>query len=315
MGKVWSRSMIESAVSFSLAEARELLAASVAHQARLLDVRALLIKGPTLQAHGLRGPRESIDVDLWASPAELNGLLKALNVRGWHVHAEDTTAHLVPLQSITLIHRAWPLELDLHHRFPGFLVEPQVVFDVFWARRQDFCQGEQPVAMPDLLSSILIAALHYERNADTRQEDVADLLERSRGLVRGEDELQDLAELADRTGCADTLRAFLDDLGAPPLGVGRSDPQELEAWYITGHGGWVTGVAWLEALRLAPWHKRPGIIWHALLFTEDELRFRYPAAPPGVRGVWVARYWRLKEAIRALPTALRVLRNGRRTKP
>lgn len=309
--------MTEQTVSLTLAEARELLAASVAHQACELDVPALLIKGPTLQAHGLRGPRESIDVDLWASPAVLDRLLEALRARGWHPYEfpEDTTAHLIVPQSITLIHRSWPLELDLHHRFPGFLAEPQVVFDCFWGERNELTQAGQRIAMPDLLSSILIAALHYERNGEERVEDLGDLLQRTRTVLR-DDQLHDLANLADRTGCADTLRTFLDDLGAPAVGVGRSDPDALAAWHLHRHGGaLVTSVAWLEALRRARWRDRPTLLWRALLFTEDELRFRHPEAPQGRRGVWLARYWRLRDAIRELPLTVRVLRDWRRTKP
>lgn len=300
--------------SLTLAEARELLAASVARQARVLKVPAMLIKGPTLAAHGLREARESVDVDLWASPAAVDRLIAALKVRGWHVYAEDTTAHVIAPASVTLIHQAWPLELDLHHAFPGFLAEPQVVFDRVWARRQAFTQAGQGLAMPDLLSSVLIAALHYERSADIRQPDLADLSRRVRVLV-GDTQMLELAELADQTGCADTLRRFLDSLGAPAIGAGRSDPDALDAWQLLINGGGVPGVAWIETLRRARWCDRPAILLHAFLFTEDELRYRFPDAPAGARGIWLARWWRLRQAVKALPEAERVLRARRRAKP
>lgn len=300
--------------SLTLAEASELLAASVAREASVLDVPAMLIKGPTLAVHGLREPRESVDVDLWVSPAAFSRLIAALEVRGWHAHAEDTSAHVMRPQSVTLIHRAWPLELDLHDTFPGFLADPQVVFDRLWARGQIFSQAGHTVTMPDLLSSVLIAALHYERHAEWRQAELSDLLLRTRGLL-GRAELKELAELSAQTGCADTLRAFLDDLGAPPIGAGCSDPVVLDAWQLMTHGGWVPGVAWLETLRRARWRDRPAILLHALLFTEDELRYRFPDAPAGARGVWLARWWRLRQAVTALPEAIRVLRARGRAKP
>jgi len=299
--------MTESADALTLAEARELAAASVAHQAAALGVPILLIKGATLAEQGLRAPRESADVDVWASPAQVGNLVAALVDRGWHVIVEDTTAHVMAPASVTLVHKAWPLELDLHHTFPGFLVDPQKAFDLLWERRQSLVQANQTVPMPDLLGSVLIAALHYERAPALHRNDLADLLDRSRGLLDAEG-LQDLAELAERTGCADTARSFLDRLGVPPLGVGRSDPETLEAWGLLTSGGWVTGVAWLESLRRARWRDRPRLLWHALMFTEEELRFRFPSAPPGPRGIWLARYWRLRHAIRALPQALGVLR-------
>jgi len=295
------------AEALTLAEARELVAASVAHLAQRLAIPVLLIKGPTLAAHGLREPRDSADVDLLASPARVGALVAALVERGWHEYAQDTTAHVMAPASVTLVHQAWPLELDLHHSFPGFLTDPQTVFDSLWARREEFAQAAQPLAMPDRLGSILVAALHYERTPQMHQTSLDDLARRAGADL----DIQGLAELAAATGCADTLRSFLDGLGVPPVGVGNSDPDALAAWELFRSGGWVPGVAWLEALRRAPWRKRPAILWHAVMFTEDELRLRYPAAPAGARGVWLARWWRIRQALMAMPRALRVLRDQR----
>lgn len=292
----------------TLAEGQELVAASLS---RVVSSRRLLvIKGASLTQHALRSPRESADLDILSPPDEVLRSVEALTQHGWRPYAVDTTAHVIPIHSVTLVHERWPLELDLHHRFPGFLADPQEVFDAFWERRQPLEQAHQTVFMPDRNSSVLIAALHYERSPQMHEDSLTDLRQRAAGLLSPAD-LTDLAELAARTGCADTLRDFLDSLGAPPIGVGTSDPDELAAWNLYRTGGRVTGLAWLEELRRKPWHQRPRVLWHAVMFTEDELRFKFPDAPAGRRGIWLARYWRLRQAVKALPEARRVMRAQR----
>lgn len=290
-------------------EAQALVAASLA-QGPFASNRLLLIKGVSLTDQGLRPARESADLDVLTAPDEINAIVEALASRGWRSYTEDTTAHVIPLHSHTLVHARWPIELDVHHRFPGFLADPQLIFDALWERRQTLEQAHQSVFMPDRNSSILIAALHYERAPEMHENSMADLRERAISLLNADD-LADLAELAARTGCADTLRDFLDSLGAPPVGVGTSDPDALAAWNLYRTGGRVTGVAWLEELRRTPWPQRPALLWHALMFTEDELRFKYPDAPGGRKGVWLARYWRVRQAVKALPKARRVMRAHR----
>lgn len=296
-----------SEVGITLAEARELVAASVGSMARDHQIRVLLIKGSTLAAHGLRSLHESADVDVLVAPSDGPALITLLGERGWQARATDTTAHVMPQHSVTLVNPRWPLELDVHHRFPGFLAEPDKVFDALWERHQALRQAHHPVAMPDLVGSILIAALNYERAPDVNAGALRDLVQRA-AAVLDDDGRGTLGELATRTGCADTLHDFLGAVGVS-VPEGTSDPAALSAWNLFRSGGRVAGVAWLEAIRRAPWNRRPAILWHALLFTEDELRFRYPNAPAGPRGVWLARFWRLREAIHALPQALRVLRS------
>lgn len=305
--------------SITLAEARELVAASVAARASENDVRLLLIKGPTLASHGLRDPRESVDVDVLIAPDELTTFIRGLESSGWHPYALSPAPPVIPEHSVTLVHERWPLELDVHHRFPGFLAEPQRVFDEFWKRRQQFQQAHQLVAMPDLASSILVAALNYERDPVRCAGTLDSLRERSRKLL-SQDQVNELADLARQTGCADTLHEFLDALGAPSVGVGEADPTALAAWHlyqtintIAGSGGSVLGVAWFEEIRRSRWHRRPAILWRALMLTENDLRGRFPQAPEGRRGVWLARYWRLKRALSSVPGALRVVWRAART--
>jgi hypothetical protein len=297
--------------SLTLSEARELVAALVGAVAQERDIPLLAIKGATLAAHGLREHHESADVDVLISPIDVDSFIDLLQDRGWRRHADDTTAHVMPEHSVTLVHRRWPLELDVHSRFPGFLADPQVVFDALWTRRTRFEQAHHDVVMPDRLGSILIAALNYERAPDFGAVALADL----RGVVAGtleQEERRELADLATRSGCADTLREFLESIDVPTVGVGSSDHEALAAWNLYRSGGHLTAVAWLEELRRASWSRRPALLWHAVMFTEDELRIRFPQAPRGSRGVWLARYWRLREALRALPRAVRVMREQRR---
>lgn len=285
--------------ALTLATARQLVAAQVAFLAAELEVPALLIKGPTLEAHGLREPRESADVDILASPARVDILQDALVAAGW-VAAPDTTAHIIPQHSVTLTHEYWPLELDLHWYFPGFLADWQMSFDALWERRQTIDIAHQNVLMPDRAGSALIAALHYERAPETYNWALGDLVGRMRTTF-DRVELSDLAELAVTTGCADVLAGYLDAVGAPATGRGESDDRRLADWNLNRVAGRVSGAAWLHALRTARWRRRPGVLWRALMSTEDDLRFRFPDTATTWRGLWVARLRRAIIAGRALP--------------
>jgi hypothetical protein len=293
----------------TLSAARHLVAAQVAHLAAGLGVPAMVIKGPTLAAHGLRDPRESADVDALASPDRVAVLQDALEQAGW-TPMPDTTAHIIEQHSVTLTHEFWPLELDLHWYFPGFLADWQVSFDVLWERRETIDIAHQAVPMPDRAGAALIAALHYERAPETYAYALQHLVDRTRAAF-GPDDLADLAAVAAATGCADVLAGYLDAVGAPATGRGESDPQRLTDWNLNRSAGRLTGAAWLDALRKAPWGRRPRLLWSALMSTEDDLRFRYPDVPAGWPGLWIARWRRLMSATSAAPRTIRALSRPR----
>lgn len=284
------------------------LCAAVAHRAALdVGARPLLIKGPVLAAQGLRAPTRFADVDVMVEPAKARAVLARLAEVGWLPLHEDTRLRVVDLHSTTLRNSYWPVELDLHHQYPGFLAAPAQVFDALWRRRGALEIAHQRLDVTDRAGSILIAALHYVRNGAFHADRLNALAERVRNLL-DDASLRDLAELAAETGCADTLRDFLDQVGAPPIGVGHSDPDALASWRLFLGSQYVIGIGIWDHLRRAPWSQRPGILVRGFLLTEGELRERFPGAPPGRRGVWTARWQRLVEGIRAMPKVRRLLR-------
>jgi hypothetical protein len=124
--------------------------------------------------------------------------------------------------------------------------------------------------------------------------------------------LQDLAELAAATGCADTVREFLDAIGAPPIGVGSTSAEAMSAWQVLCGEQNVYTVAWLHTLRRTPLRRIPATVAHGLLLTEAEIRSLFPDAPPGWSGLMRTRWWRLRRAGRDLPKAVRLLRSADR---
>ncbi|MGH3331093.1 MAG: nucleotidyltransferase family protein, partial [Nocardioidaceae bacterium] len=121
--------------SLTLDEAVPLLHGHVERLARDEGVRVLFIKGPVVAAQGLRVPRTYVDVDVLVDPAAMRPMRDALEQAGWRAPVADTTAHIVPQHSATYAHEVWPCTIDVHDRFPGFLADPQDVFEALWARR------------------------------------------------------------------------------------------------------------------------------------------------------------------------------------
>jgi hypothetical protein len=147
-----------------LAEAVPLGYAVLAQLAEDVGARALAIKGPILSLQGLREPRQSVDIDVLVHPDDFAGLTSALNSIGWrddHVYGTPT---LVPRHSVNHRHPHWPLEVDVHKFFPGFLADPVRVFDVMWARRVEVEVAHRQVPTLDRVAHAALAALHYLRD-------------------------------------------------------------------------------------------------------------------------------------------------------
>jgi hypothetical protein len=210
-------------------------------------------------------------------------------------------------------HDTWPCEIDVHDRFPGFFAEPQVVFEALWARRTTATIADRDVPCPDVLGNAAIAALHALRDPsyERSRRDLAYMIETLRERL-DDSGLRDLAELAAETGAADTLRPFLDGLGAPAIGVGSTPVEDLEAWRIRTSSSGVKAVPYLYQLRRAPMREKLPLLWHALVLTEGEIRKAQPDAAPGAWGLFRARVRRLKWALRHLPRAAGIVWRAQR---
>lgn len=296
-----------------LAESVGLLHTLVARVAEENGLRALLIKGPILAMQGLRPERQSVDVDVLVDPSRFEDAQQLLRGHGWRIDVPSTGAHVMTFHSKTYRHDTWPCEIDVHDRFPGFFADPQVVFEALWARRTTATIAGCDVPCPDLLGNAAIAGLHALRDPsyERSRRDLASMTETLRERL-ADSELRDLAELAAETGAADTLRPFLDALGAPALGVGSTPVEDLQAWRIRTSSSGVKVVPYLYQLRRVPVREKLPLLWHALVLTEAEIRRAQPDAAPGAWGLFRARVRRLRWALRHLPRAAGIVRQARR---
>jgi hypothetical protein len=300
-------------VSLRLPEGVGLLHALVARVAEESGIRVLFIKGPILAMQGLRPDRPSVDVDVLVDPSRFEDAQQVLREHGWRIDVPSTGAHVMTFHSKAYRHDTWPCEIDVHDRFPGFFADPQVVFEALWARRTTATIAGREIPCPDLLGNAAIAALHglrdpsYERS----KRDLAFMTENLRDRL-GRDELRALAELAAETGAADTLRPFLDALGAPAAGVGSTPIEDLQAWRIRTSSSGVKTVPYLYQLKRVPVREKLPLLWHALVLTEAEIRRSQPQAAPGSWGLFRARVCRLRVASRHLPRAARIVWRGQR---
>jgi Uncharacterised nucleotidyltransferase len=296
----------------TLSEAVPLAHALVDRIARDREVRVLFIKGPTAVAQDLRGPRASLDVDALVDPARRHLLAERLTELGWVDEHPYTSPTVLPMHSLTHRHPAWPCELDLHDRFPGFFADPQAVFERLWDGRAGVTVAAREIPCPEPAGQALILALHTLRDpqdAGKRQE-LTDLSERI-SRTATEASLRHLAELAHDLGAADTAAPFLELVGAPAVGRGSTAAADLHAWQLRTQPADVTAVSWVHELRRLPLYRWPGYLWYAATLSDVELRLADPNLPPGRVPLMRARARRLRRGMRALPEAWRVVRRSR----
>ncbi|WP_369345770.1 hypothetical protein [Demequina maris] len=250
----------------------------------------------------------SADADVLISPEGVEELCAALAGCGWLERPSGDPAGLKPEHSITLIHPAWPCDIDMHVYFPGFLAPAQAVFDMLWARRQSLALAGVEVDIVDRSSAILIAALHALRTPVQTPRHAQEI----RGLVdtvlpsMAPDEVNDLVALAGAAGAIDSARPMLDRLSVelpPPLAHGENPT--LDAWRarVGGHGE-VLG-QWMPVLRRARWRDRPALVARVIWPSASTFRASHPDTPPGwgatVRGRWA----RVGRGLRAAPRVVR----------
>ena len=296
-----------------LGDAVPLLNALVARVAELEGIRVLFIKGPILAMQGLRPERPSVDVDVLVDPSRFDQAQELLRSYGWRIEVLSTGPHIMTFHSKAYRHDSWPCEIDLHDRFPGFFADPQDVFEALWAGRTTATVAGRDLPCPDLLGNAAIAALHALRDPSCQQSerDLAYMVDTLRERLDDARRLE-LAELAVATGAADTLRPFLDAVGAPRLGEGSTPVADLQAWQIRTSSSGVKTVHWIVELTRTPIRRWLPKLWHGLVLTEAEIRQVQPEAAPGAWGLFKARARRLKWGLKDLPRAARIVRQGRR---
>nr|WP_228508570.1 nucleotidyltransferase family protein [Herbiconiux sp. VKM Ac-1786] len=283
-----------------------LLAALVSRRAEERGIRILVVKGLVLEQLGLRARRNYADVDVIVEPAHAEDLVEAMGDVGWRPRTHYWVFDLLEQHSTTLMNDEWPVDLDVHRFFPGFLGEPEDVFEELWSHRQSFTLGNHSATGTDRAASAAIAGLHALRGmyTDRQKTEYSHLVD----LLRADDELgHGVVELAGRTGSLETLRPMLEECDLL-RGVPVNDSDALRAWKRRIAHRSRTG-QWLTYLGSLPLRQRPAelgkIIWPpADLYVQE-----HPELAGSVKGLVAARVKRLAYGFKGLLT----VRRSRRT--
>jgi hypothetical protein len=290
------------------AEGFELLPVLLMGVARDAGIRVLLIKGAATNHHGLRPPKLSNDVDVLVEPAGFDAYVAALGALGWVRKPLPYPSFWDRPHSETFHHDQWPLELDVHRFFPGFLHDPAVVFDLLWAERSDLSIATQPIPATGFCGSALIAALHRLRDAGDSGSARELALVAAAVANRGGKSLAQIAALARQAGAEVTAGPLLEELGLPTGNPDVADRHQLALWWLHDESG-RPGARWILELRRNPKWRWPAIIWHGLSRADQaDIQHRYGTVAPGVRGRLLVRWWRIRDTVPRLPRVIKWLR-------
>jgi hypothetical protein len=248
-----------------------LVHAIVWSQAEAAGIRALAIKGLTLQEQGLRLPRLSADVDVLVHPQDHAEMLAQLAAIGWRRSVMTTNARVLIPHSADLVSDYWPVSIDLHHYFPGFLEDPGAVFDVLWERHERIKMAAVDVPVCDHVAHAALYALHLLRDqpGDTLTRELDQLAITVRRFS-GSDRHR-FAGVVARTGATETLAPFLVAVGIELSRPSRAvDAQALARWRRRTRSGSFDG--WIAELGRTSPVRWPSVVRRAILLTDDELR-------------------------------------------
>ncbi|WP_372727432.1 nucleotidyltransferase family protein [Nocardioides sp.] len=269
-------------------------------------VRALAIKGPILGLQGLRGSKMSRDVDFLVHPRDMRSLVGALRRVGWFVDDGFRAPSVTRSHSIVMRHAEWPCEIDLHHRFPGFLASPDFVFEFLWECRTSAELAGASMACCDVMTHGSLAALHYIRDRATgsRSSEFDELLAGMDRQLTSADKVELGARVA-RLGATETLRSVLELLDVPVEAAAEFDTDaEMLEWRLAVNATTLTSLGWVVALRGSGLRRWPSILWQAAWLNEADLRRAEPSLGLGRAPLLVARMRRLGRGLRALPRAI-----------
>lgn len=305
-----------SAQLLSTRDAVDLASAWLCQRARVAGIRALLVKGPVAAQLGLRRERVSADADILVEPGRVAEFVDALAPFGWHERPQGTVPQLVAAHSVSLINDDWPIDLDVHAFWPGFLADSGQVFDTLWNSRIHSTLAGAEVTAPSVESMALILALHSLRHPlgrdNSRVDDLAALSAATRRVVpvaTGETLLRRAREL----GATQTAAPFLRMLGVA-VAADPAPSRELQLWRLKAETrGNVS--AWLLEARRARGIERVRVVLRAVLPGSAELRRLHPDLPPGIRGLVLGWTGRWRSGLRELPRTVSAFRSARVERP
>lgn len=250
--------------------------------------------------------RASADIDVLVHPDDFDGFVAAMASAGWREAVPYTGAPLARPHSVDLLNDYWPVSVDAHFRFPGFLENDVVVFETLWARRVRVMLAGQAVETCDRASHVAVVGLHLlRRNPDGESPAIDDLVERAREQL-GTSGLVELGRVAEETACTVSLRPVLSRLGVIPETSSKVDPAAVREWLEGVHA--VAGMGWGWRLRQAPLRQWPRVIWRAVLLTNAEIDAHH-GGDGTTLGRTRARLRRLSRLTRLAPGIVRGLRS------
>lgn len=202
-------------------------------------VDLLHIKGPSVDASLLDGPRESIDADVLVRPEHVPRLLDAMHRHGWSTQYrfEDGSAFE---HASTLVHPILA-PVDVHRRFPGIDADASDAFDRLWSERHPAELAGVPCPVPSLPAQRLLLIVHAARSGALRHPDIR------RCWVDATDTQRDeVVRLADDIGASVALAA----------GTGRLDEfvgePGYDLWKVLSTGERSQARIWAARVRAAP---------------------------------------------------------------
>jgi hypothetical protein len=251
-----------------------------------------VIKGLVAEEHRLRPSRTSADVDVLVDPAGFDELIEALRLRGWHERVHLWLFDRLEEHSMTLIHDQWPIDIDVHRYFPGFLLPAEQVFDELWSRRQELTVAGQPVDGTDAAAASAIVALHALRwmHSERNIREFDFLVEhlRSQPAVTAE-----LLQVAARTGSSETLTPLFERLGVARVEGPRPPSGALAAWNRRAAHPSRTG-EWFSYFLRTPKRAWPRELTQVLWPARDLYRQDHPGVPNTTGALFAARIARLR---------------------
>lgn len=280
--------------------------------------RALFIKGPSLQFHGLRAERNSSDIDVLVDPTVFTDYCDSLESSGWRERPPTFAGTRYTEHSKTFIHENWPCDIDVHRFFPGFISDESVVFDALWSRRTRMAIAGRDCLIPDRLSSLLILSLHALRSRSDNTRHALELAYMVENVELDPSERSDLSTLARRTGSDHTLVDVLRALGVLSTPQERRSAEQrlaLREWDLRVASGASTGYMWISIIRRQRGWRRPVTIGRAVWPARSDLLRMRPSTVDTPSGRLKSRLSRISEGLPRTVEALWVLYSERTRRP
>ena len=219
-------------------------------------LRSLVIKGPAFGELGVRAPKESNDIDLIIAPEDRERATEALSAAGWMI-----ISHWFPpalddiIYSTTLRHPQFPVTVDLHHHFTGFLTRD--AFEALWTERAVVTLAHRPVDVPGYEHAVIIEGLNaIKMLPEERRPGAARAVADAAGPV----DVGRLESAAESIGARHTAAPLITALGGET--PSSLPPEGFDSWVERGARN--SGRALVrDVIRRAP-HHAPRVVWEQL---------------------------------------------------